>query len=51
MLKKGQKLPDGLAVPVSSGTTIAPVTDKRPAVTASPSALADILLEAASKSE
>ncbi|HMA74026.1 MAG TPA: DUF2800 domain-containing protein [Xanthobacteraceae bacterium] len=46
MLPKGKKLPDGLATMVSPGTTIAPVSDKRLAVTADPNALAKILVEA-----
>jgi Protein of unknown function (DUF2800) len=39
------KLPEGLATTVSSGTTIAPETDKRPAVSGDPNALSKILLE------
>ena len=45
ILPKKGKLPDGLATTVSSGTTIAPETDKRPAVSGDPNALTKILLE------
>jgi hypothetical protein len=51
LLPKGQKLPAGLAVTVSPGTTIAPVADKRPAVAADPDAIAEILLEALHESD
>jgi hypothetical protein len=45
ILGKKVKLPDGITTVVSSGTTIAPETDKRPAVSGDPNALSKILLE------
>lgn len=49
--KMGVKIPAGLATVVSSGTTIAPVSDKRLAVTGDPNEMAKILLEALSEAE
>jgi hypothetical protein len=51
LLPKKFKLPSGLAVMVSSGTSIAPVTDKRPAVAADPDAISKILLEISQETE
>lgn len=45
LLPNKTKLPDGLTTVVSSGTTIAPADDKRPAVAADPNAMAKLLLE------
>jgi len=45
VLGKKQKLPDGTTTVVSSGTTIAPEDDKRPAVSGDPNAISKILLE------
>jgi Protein of unknown function (DUF2800) len=45
LLPKKTKLPEGLATVVSSGTTIAPAADKRPAVSGDPNELQKLLLE------
>ena len=45
VLGKKNKLPDGITTVVSSGTTIAPIDDKRPAVSGDPNAISKILLE------
>jgi len=45
ILPRKAKLPEGLTTVVSSGTTIAPVDDKRPAIAADPNAMSKILLE------
>lgn len=44
------KLPDGLALPVSSGTTLAPASDKRPAIAIEAGALSKVLLDALAQS-
>jgi Protein of unknown function (DUF2800) len=46
ILPKKTKLPDGITTTVSSGTTIAPEADKRPAISGDPNAISKILLEA-----
>ena len=51
VLPKGCKLPNGLAVMVSQGTTIAPLTDKRPAVTADLGMIPKLLLEATAETD
>ena len=43
--KLGVVIPEGLTTTVSSGTTIAPATDKRPAISGDPNAISKILLE------
>ena len=45
VLGKKTKLPDGITTIVSSGTTIAPVSDKRPAISGDPNSVSKILLE------
>jgi hypothetical protein len=49
--KMGVKIPEGLAAAVSSGTTIAPVADKRPAISGDPNEISKILLEVLSEAE
>jgi hypothetical protein len=51
LLPKKTKLPQGLAAMVSSGTSIAPVADKRPAVAADPDAISKIMLEIGKETE
>ena len=49
--KLGVKIPEGLATMVSSGTTIAPVSDKRPAISGDPNEISKIMLEVLSEAE
>jgi Protein of unknown function (DUF2800) len=49
--KMGVEIPAGLAVSVSSGTTIAPVSDKRPAISGDPKEISKIILEILSEAE
>lgn len=49
--KMGVKIPAGLTAAVSTGTTIAPVSDKRPSVTGDPNEISKILLEVLSEAE
>ena len=49
--RMGVKIPEGLTSVVSSGTTIAPVSDKRPAVSGDPNEISKILLEVLSEAE
>jgi len=44
------KLPEGLALPVSSGTSLAPASDKRPAIAIEAGALSKVLLDALAQS-
>jgi hypothetical protein len=46
-----KKLPEGLTTIVSSGTTIAPVSDKRPAVSGDPNEISKIMLAVLSEAE
>jgi hypothetical protein len=48
-LKK--KIPTGAAVMVSSGTTLAPAGDKRPAISASPDEISEIMIEVLGEAE
>jgi hypothetical protein len=49
--KMGVKIPEGLTAAVSSGTTIAPVSDKRPSISGDPNEISKILLEVLSEAE
>lgn len=49
--KLGVKIPEGLATMVSSGTTIAPVSDKRPAISGDPNEISRIMLEVLNEAE
>jgi hypothetical protein len=49
--KMGVKIPAGLTTIVSSGTTIAPLSDQRPAVSGDPNEIAKILLEVLGEAE
>ena len=51
ILPNKQKVPPELATTVSSGTTIAPETDKRPAVSGDPNAISKVLLEVLGEAE
>lgn len=51
LLPAKTKVPEALAVATSSGTTIAPADDKRPAIAADPGMLSKILVDALAASE